>query len=369
MGEIVSEIRREIIDNLILVGCCAGHKGTARELANRILPSTTMLDEIERHMDRWSDWTYDKLFYDTLDILAISDEDFISLCEAYMNPIFNRKEWDADEGEWIDLNPRCLAVINEALAKVNYEMVEVRKVQDKAIYKIVKRIKGPSEEIKNIIFAADKVKPDIVVEDALSNSIKVLNESDALVYTEGITKDGISWLKLIEWYKKFESTDTEIKLIERLDASLDVGVEKIFFKGYLSFVTKYGKEVPALIPQVYLYYDPKTEYQRGKKVFDHQRMDFMLIISPSQRVVIELDGVQHYGTRGCKENGYQKYCADKIIYAEMMKAHRDMMLKGYDVYRFGGRELWVATGVSDDAVIDTIKDFFVRLCTKHGVLK
>lgn len=368
MNEITSEIRREIIDKLLLIGCCAGHKGTARELVNRIYPSSTMLDEIERHMDNWPDWKYDKLFYNIIDVLSMTDEEFLFLCEAYMYPVFNRIQWEPDEEEWIELNPSCYKAINDGLIKANYEMIEDQIIAGKATYKIVSKAKGPSDEIKNIIFAADKVKPDIVVDDVLSNSIRVLNESDALVYNDGITQEGISWLKLIEWYKKFESEETETKLVDRLNLSLDAGVEKLFFKGYLAFVEEHGKEVPALIPQVYLYYDPKTEYQRGKKVFDHQRMDFMMIISPRQRVVIELDGVQHYGVPGCKENGYQKYCADKMLYAKMMQAHRDMMLKGYDVYRFGGRELWVATGASDEAVIDAIKDFFVRLCMKHGVL-
>lgn len=59
-----------------------------------------------------------------------------------------------------------------------------------------------------------------------------------------------------------------------------------------------GENLPALLPQVYLYYDPKTKATRGKNiVFEHQRMDFMMIISCTYRIVIEIDGIQHYSEK------------------------------------------------------------------------
>jgi len=70
---------------------------------------------------------------------------------------------------------------------------------------------------------------------------------------------------------------------------------------------------------------------------------------------------QHYaedetalGTR-CK-------CYDSPAnYAEMMKTHREMSLIGYDVYRFGGRELWVNDNNSEADIIKYVGDFFDRL--------
>lgn len=66
----------------------------------------------------------------------------------------------------------------------------------------------------------------------------------------------------------------------------------------------------------------------------------MMIISPEHRVVIEIDGIQHYADDKSIGGTWFK-CADVNKYAEMMEAHRNMTLNGYDVYRFGGKELFV----------------------------
>jgi len=58
-----------------------------------------------------------------------------------------------------------------------------------------------------------------------------------------------------------------------------------------------NSDIPALFPQVWLYYDHKLESERIRKIFEHQRMDFMMLISESKRIVIELDGMQHYGEK------------------------------------------------------------------------
>ena len=60
-------------------------------------------------------------------------------------------------------------------------------------------------------------------------------------------------------------------------------------------------------------------------------MDFLLLLPNSVRVVIECDGQQHYADNTGK--------ASPRRYAAMMAADRDLRLKGYEVYRFGGAEL------------------------------
>lgn len=59
-------------------------------------------------------------------------------------------------------------------------------------------------------------------------------------------------------------------------------------------------------------------------------MDFLLLLPGRRRVVIEVDGVQHYS-----ENNQPS----PRKYAEMVSADRKLQLSGYEVYRFGGREL------------------------------
>lgn len=51
----------------------------------------------------------------------------------------------------------------------------------------------------------------------------------------------------------------------------------------------------------------------------------------------------------------------------MMKAHREMGLAGYDVYRFGGRELRVNDSVSEQQIIEELCEFFDSLFEKYYV--
>ena len=128
-----------------------------------------------------------------------------------------------------------------------------------------------------------------------------------------------------------------------------------------------GKSIPALIPQVYMYYDPKTRSERDLKIFEHQKMDFMMIISPTQRIVIEIDGMQHYAEDDIVPGTEYRHYASAKRYAEMMRGHREMLLAGYDVYRFGGRELWISPNNTEASILEMIKNFLERLFEKYSV--
>ena len=55
-------------------------------------------------------------------------------------------------------------------------------------------------------------------------------------------------------------------------------------------------------------------------------MDFLMLFSESKRIVIEIDGIQHYADP-------QSHSASVDKYAAMVSAQRDMTLAGYEVYR------------------------------------
>lgn len=59
-------------------------------------------------------------------------------------------------------------------------------------------------------------------------------------------------------------------------------------------------------------------------------MDFLILFSSRHRVVLEVDGKQHYA------NGDT---ASPALYSEMVAEDRRLRLSGYEVYRFGGAEL------------------------------
>lgn len=147
--------------------------------------------------------------------------------------------------------------------------------------------------------------------------------------------------------------------------SLDSDPERLFYKAYIAYIKKHGKHLPALIPQVYMYYDPKTKAEREWQIFEHQKMDFMMVVRPTQRIVFEIDGIQHYAEDSVAPGTKYKRYASATRYADMMKAHREMSLAGYDVYRFGGRELWVNDYVTEADIIDNISTFFDRLFEKY----
>lgn len=82
-------------------------------------------------------------------------------------------------------------------------------------------------------------------------------------------------------------------------------------------------------------------------------MDFLFLFSDRDRVVIEVDGKQHYAKGDI---------ASPEAYAQMVAEDRKLRLRGYEVYRFGGYEL--STGTSGQ---QTLKNFFSALFKKHGI--
>ncbi|QHG85226.1 hypothetical protein D1O33_24390 (plasmid) [Rhodococcus rhodochrous] len=200
---------------------------------------------------------------------------------------------------------------------------------------------GVGSPAKNLIFAANGPKPELVLRDAVNNDIEIVKNAEyCLVFEQPIPADGLSFARLIEWWREREGlTDAEdrevgLALHDRLGASIGANpVERLIFKVYGRRYKRHGFGIPALIPQVYLHYDPYTARSRGipRKPLARQRMDFLLLFSDRQRVVIEVDGQQHYAN----PDG----TANPTLYAEMVAEDRRLRLTGYEVYRFGGKEL------------------------------
>jgi len=119
--------------------------------------------------------------------------------------------------------------------------------------------RGVTGHIKNLIFAADGPKPELVLNDALNNTIEIVENSEyCLVYDLPISSTGLLWKHLVEWWSKknnlpFPDKQTEYDLFYRLIKSLASPPEKLLFETYFKyFHPKLAGELPALIPQVYL---------------------------------------------------------------------------------------------------------------------
>ena len=203
---------------------------------------------------------------------------------------------------------------------------------------------GVDSPAKNLIFAANGPKPELVLRDAINNDVEITRNAEfCLVYERPIPADGLKFGHLIDWWRAREGYQQDVDdravghaLHSRLLASLgDNQAERIVLTTY---ARRYRDafDVPALIPQVYLHYDPQTQRQRERAgqrpgPLARQRMDFLLLFSERHRVVLEVDGRQHYAT----EDGM----ASPTLYGQMVAEDRRLRLTGYEVYRFGGAEL------------------------------
>lgn len=368
-NKVSKEIRKLILEDLILIGSCAGGQ-CVTEFTKKVYPdieeNRSVIDKIDRNMDRYNNWDFSYLFNTILDLLNVPDEKFLYFCEQYVNPIFIRRKYNEDDEEWVDFSQECINVINKSLSDIGMSLQPIEQIAGKTKYKVLPTNHCAQEPIKNIIFAA-KYKPDIVLNDALSNDIEVVNANGALIYDQGIPANGITWELLVNWYELLDVDNTEEQMEQLFCNCLDSKPEKIFYKAYISYLKLHGKHIPALIPQVYMYYDPKTQKQRELKIFEHQKMDFMMIISPLQRVVFEIDGQQHYAEDELAPGTQYKHYASPARYAEMMRTHREMTLAGYDVYRFGGKEFLANDHISEEDIISNLSLFFNRLFEKYHI--
>ncbi|WP_431728891.1 DUF559 domain-containing protein [Verrucosispora sp. TAA-831] len=77
-----------------------------------------------------------------------------------------------------------------------------------------------------------------------------------------------------------------------------------------------------------------------------------MLLPQNQRVVIEIDGKQHY----CDDEGRPS----PRKYAEMMAEDRRLRLAGYEVFRFGAAELAADPHSSSTTVRAFITELFLR---------
>lgn len=202
---------------------------------------------------------------------------------------------------------------------------------------------GVHRPTKNLIFAANGPKPEIVLRDAMSNDLEIVKNAEyCLIYNKPLSAEGLRFGHLVEWWRDRQeipattpAREVGLALHSRLRESLaENQAELVVFDTYAKRY-RASYDIPVLIPQVYLHYDPYDQRTRrassGSAVLHRQRMDFLLLFSDRRRVVIEVDGKQHYA------NGDK---ASPDLYGQMVAEDRRLRLAGYEVFRFGGAELF-----------------------------
>lgn len=256
-----------------------------------------------------------------------------------------------------DAQERVIEACNGVLHAGGAELRQVDVEQGYQVYKLTS-LRTPQGRPKTLIFASQQ-KPDLRVRDVLNNDVEILSDpSKVLVYDQPVV-DGLRWRELQRWWADRESLEdgsaAKDSLYRRLQGSLPANSppQRLFFWTYFK---TYGDSVhglPALLPEVWLHWDPLAARARGMRAFPNHRMDFLMLLPGGRRMVFEIDGKQHYadGDR-----------ADPREYAKLTAGTRELQLAGYEVYRFGGSEL------AGDAGQQLVASFFSTLFDIHRVV-
>jgi very-short-patch-repair endonuclease len=314
---------------------------------------TTARQDIGVHCIANYDWPDDWIFDDERFGLPESDDALLRFLAEMLHPAVRTNLAEVEQ---------IHNFLNETLVHDGYEIVQVDAMSGAPVFAGRRIGAGVQGSMKNLIFAADGPKPKIVISDALNNDVRVVkNEEFCLVYDRPLAADGLSWAALTNWWGDCEgltgapAREISRSLYRRLDRSLgNNGAERRILRAYADRYVRLGDGIPALIPQVYVHYDPYTRghHVPGTAPLPRQRMDFLLLLPQRIRIVIECDGRQHYAD----ESGR----ADSQRYAAMVAEDRELRLRGYEVFRFGGSEL-----TEGSATDGRLAAFFDRLAERY----
>jgi hypothetical protein len=306
----------------------------------------SLRDQIGQHMDRnHGDWSVEFLFGE-IGAFDCSRARFGALLEEAVHPLSRSGEEQL----------RTVAALNKVLARDGYELAQESELSSHPIFAFRPVVRGVSGRPKNLIFASRGAKPEIGFADAINNDIVILSgEESCLVYDRPIGSNGLLWSELVSWWRELSPGANDAQSLgARLQESLASDAERKLFATYFkAYRFTLGEALPALLPQVYLHYDPAVvKTLRHRLPLPRQRMDFLLLLPGRQRIVLEVDGKHHFS-----ENDRPSL----KVYAEMVSADRELRLSGYEVYRFGANELVGERAESG------IADFFDKLFRLHHV--
>ncbi|MDF3831438.1 hypothetical protein P3W85_00450 [Cupriavidus basilensis] len=335
-----------------------------------LLGRESFAQEIVRHCVSFpGDWSHEELLT-RCGALTCSQTRFFALIEKLLHPLTRR---DVEQGE-------LAAAISLALKRDGFEVRQLGAESGYAIFGVVPSRPGVAGAMKNLIFASIGEKPELVFRDAVNNAVEIVKHADkVLVYDRPLPSSGLLlWRDLQDWWAQTHGLGDPAlakdplyrRLLQAVRGARSAGEYAIFHGYYKGYGALLGDRLPALVPQVYLHYDPYTRRERGdEKYLVRQRMDFLLMLDHGVRIVIEVDGRHHYAVPDAGDPS--RYIADAKSYAEMVAEDRRLKLMGYEVYRFGGREFvdvdlesWAIGKRAQEAV----REFFDRLLKKHHVL-
>lgn len=307
------------------------------------------LEEIHRHFVRNPEDANVEWLFEELQVYELSENRFRRFLEGLTS---------ADVQVDAENQSAIVAIMNSVLRACGAELRETGQDGGYPLFSLVS-LRTARGHPKNLIFASTS-KPDIRFRDAVNNDIEIVSNQDAvLVYDRPLGSDGLRWRELQSWWAEVTAENdldqAKRTLYQRLLSCLPESSppQRLLFKSYFSSFRDAVPNLPALLPEVWLHWDPKTVKQRGPQALLTHRMDFLLLLPGGGRVVIEVDGQQHYGDESGRTDPHR--------YAHLAAGQRELTLAGYEVYRFAGVELRGEDGQT------AVRMFFERLFAQHGV--
>jgi hypothetical protein len=229
---------------------------------------------------------------------------------------------------------RVAAALNRHLNDVGLALRETGEADGYPVFHLTST-RAHGGRPKTLIFATPH-KPDLRLSDVIDNEIEIATGADqVLVYDRQITRDGLRWRDLQAWWKDTQGIDSDGEakrsLWRRLRQSLPASrPQQMLFDLYHDIHGERTYDLPALLPEVWLHWDPQTVKARGLNAMLNLRMDFLMLLPGGHRIVLEVDGKHHYATGRL---------ADPSVYAATMRGDRELKLARYDVFRFGAADL------------------------------
>lgn len=327
--------------------------GDASTLAEMFGPSSTqhlLRKQIRRHVfDNPGDWSVEELL-DELGAFDAIDSRFVRFLEDLVS-----------HANLLRVENQQQVVNTLAPLLRQADGLELREVDTDGGYPVF-RIVSPQaihRPPKTVIFGS-QLKPDLRVSDTVNNDLDIVDAKGALVYDQPIGPTGLQFGDLAAWWQRTRpdpaGEEARHSLYRRLfNAIPDKSPpQQRVFNLYHRLHSEHLDAMPALLPEVWLHWDPKTVQQRGPQALLGQRMDFLILGPNNQRIIIEVDGKTHYTDSHGRPSPQ--------VYAQNTRYDRTMQLRGYTIYRFGAIELDTDT----DAEI-LLAQFFSDMFHQHNI--
>lgn len=281
------------------------------------------LVDVNRYFLEGGQWTLEQVF-DEAGVLAWPSPRFAHFFQALIS-----SRLTPDEPRLRELGGSS----TEVLSAHGFDLVEVADGTGFPAFQIVpaRTWRLPPQLI---LFASRRAKPDLRLKDVLEADIEVLSRSeDLLHYTDPVGPEGLTWSRLQAWWaaQHPDAEDPKRTLYSRLMLAVPTSspqARRLFQQYYTAMAGR--PDFPALLPEVWVHWDPQAKVQRGDETPVAHRIDF-LMLQQRRRIVVEVDGMQHYATKDGRA------CSSR--YTDTVRADRQLRLAGYEVYRFSTAEL------------------------------